>query len=94
MLQLGNDLCLALEAQFELRVSMQEFGWQNLDSHLALEARIVSMIDSCHAPASQFRFDFVTSDFFRCHNGSSIPTQKRERKKIAWQVVNSLYEYF
>lgn len=45
MLELGNDLYLALEPQAELRVRMQQLTRQDFDGDLTLKAGIVCPIN-------------------------------------------------
>ncbi len=63
----GDRLGLTLEAGAELQI-VEHLARQDLDGHLALEARVVGAVDCCHAAPSQFSPDFVATDLFWIHD--------------------------
>ncbi len=66
VLQHSDGFGLAFETNAELRI-MEHFARQDFDRHLALEARVVSLIDGCHATAAKLGFDFITSNLLWIH---------------------------
>jgi len=61
MLELGDGLRLALEAQTELRV-VRELGGEHLDGHRALETRVARLPHLTHAARTNARDDLVRAE--------------------------------
>jgi hypothetical protein len=78
-------LGFALEAGQSLRVS-GDFGRQNLDGDVTVQAGIAGAVDFSHSACSDRRDDFVGSQAIACSEGHSW---KRQYNRLASDALQS-----
>jgi hypothetical protein len=70
MIELRDCAGFPVEAVAELRVGGKRFG-QDLDRHVAIEARVAGLVDFAHAACAEGGLDFVRAEL-RIWNAASF----------------------